>query len=172
MFIKQVLVLSLLAVELAPEGLAAETRLGFGQGFIEGGDFVLHPAVQANLELPSTTRFRLNFSGRRYGSFLETTSLVTWEESLELFPWEQLKARLGVSFLDQYIAYDPPGAPSEQSHDLNLGLALGLDWEIYSYDRYHLKAEWNAHLFAAGFAFLVLTTARKSTMTIGVEASL
>jgi hypothetical protein len=143
-----------------------------GESFMEQGDFLLHPGVQLGLGLDDGTRYRLDFTGRRFGSFLETTTMVSRDEILKIFPWPELTARYGVTILDAYTAYDPPGEPKKSVHDVNVGLCLGLGYTIWDADRWRVNAEWNSQIYAAGFAFLFLTTARKSIFTLGAEVAL
>lgn len=143
-----------------------------GESVMEQGDFLLHPAVQLGLGLDDGTRYRLDFTGRRFGSFLETTTMLSRDELIKIFPWPELTARFGVTIMDAYTSYDPPGEPKESVHDVNIGLCLGIGYTIWSEDRWRVNAEWNSQIYAAGFAFLFLTTARKSIFTLGAEVAL
>jgi hypothetical protein len=143
-----------------------------GESVIEQGDFLLHPAVQFGLGFSDGVRYRLDFSGRTFGSFLETTTMISRDELISVFPWPALQARYGVTVLDSYIAYDPPRGPRQNSHDFNVGLTLGLAYTIWDADSWRVNAEWNSHLYAAGASLLLLTTARKSVLTLGAEVAL
>lgn len=151
---------------------AAAVWLQAGESVLEQGDFLLHPGVQLGLGLSDGSRYRVDFTGRRFGSFLETTTMISRDEIFKIFPWPQLTARYGVTVLDAYTAYDPPGGPKKSVHDINIGLCLGLGYMIWSDDRWRVNAEWNSQIYAAGFAFLYLTTARKSVFTLGAEVAL
>jgi hypothetical protein len=139
---------------------------------MEQGDFLLHPGVQLGLRLGDGIRYRLDFTGRRFGSFLETITMLSRDELLDIFPWPALSARYGVTIMDAYTSYDPPGESRKSVHDWNIGLSLGLGYTIWSDDRWRINAEWNSQIYAAGFAFLFLTTARKSIFTLGAEVAL
>jgi hypothetical protein len=143
-----------------------------GESVMEQGDYLLHPAIQLGLGLEDGTRYRLDFTGRRFGSFLEMTTMISRDEVIKIFPWPGLTARFGVTIMDAYTAYDPPGEPKQSVHDVNVGLCLGIGYTIWSEDRWRINAEWNSQLYAAGFAFLLLTTARKSIFTLGAEVAL
>lgn len=143
-----------------------------GESVMEQGDFLLHPAVQLGLGLDDGTRYRLDFTGRRFGSFLETTTMLSRDELIKIFPWPELKARFGVTIMDAYTSYDPPGGSKESVHDVNVGLCLGIGYTIWSEEKWRVNAEWNSQIYAAGFAFLFLTTARKSIFTLGAEVAL
>ncbi|HYX35903.1 MAG TPA: hypothetical protein VE954_22615 [Oligoflexus sp.] len=143
-----------------------------GESVMEQGDFLLHPGIQLGLGLDDGTRYRVDFTGRRFGSFLEMTTMLSRDEILKIFPWPELTARYGVTVMDAYTSYDPPGEPKTSVHDVNIGLCLGLAYTLWSEDRWRVNAEWNSQIYAAGFAFLFLTTARKSIFTLGAEVAL
>ncbi|MCX6130145.1 MAG: hypothetical protein NTX25_13900 [Proteobacteria bacterium] len=151
---------------------AAMAWLRASQSYIEQGDYLLQPGLQVAMGLEDGSRYSLDFTGRRYGSFLETTTMLTRDKTLPIFPWPSVTALYGISLLDEYTGYDPPKGTSQGSHSVNLGINLGLAWNVWQYEQWTLTTEWNAHLFAAGLAVILLTTARKSVFTLGVEYSL
>ncbi|WP_141733594.1 hypothetical protein [Oligoflexus tunisiensis] len=157
---------------LSPAMGHAAVWLQAGESVMEQGDFLLHPGIQLGLGFEDGIRYRLDFTGRRFGSFLETTTMVSRDEILKIFPWPELTARYGVTIMDAYTAYDPPAGPKESVHDINVGLSLGVGYTIWSQDKWRVNAEWNSQLYAAGFAFLFLTTARKSIFSLGAEVAL
>ncbi len=150
----------------------AQIRLQAGESMLEQGDFLLAPGVQLSLGLADGSRYRLDFSGRRFGSFLESTTMISRDETLKIFPWPEVSARYGVTLLDAYTSYKPQQGKAEEVHDFNLGLSLGLGYRLWQGQDWAINAEWNSQIFAAGFAFLVLTTARKTVFTLGAEVSL
>ena len=161
-----------LGVSLALPSQAGAWTLQYGQSYIEQGDFLVQPGVQLGLRDNKDRRYRFDFYGRRFGSFTEATAILGFDEALKIFPWPELQATYGVSFMDQYTARDSTLAAKKEIHSLNLGVNLGLDWRILTVDQWTLDAAWNSHLFAAGFAFILLTTARKSIFTLGVGYTL
>ncbi len=161
-----------LGLLLAVPSQAGAWTLQYGQSYIEQGDFLVQPGIQLGLLDAKDRRYRFDFYGRRFGSFTEATAIVGFDETLKIFPWPELKALYGLSLMDQYIQRDSPLAPKKEIHSFNLGVNLGLDWRLLSYDQWTLDAGWNSHIFAAGFAFLLLTTARKSIFTLSVGYTL
>lgn len=157
---------------LSPALAHAGVWLQAGESVMEQGDFLLHPGIQLSLGLDDGTRYRLDFTGRRFGSFLETTTMISRDEIIKIFPWPELTARYGVTIMDAYTAYDPPEGAKESVHDFNLGLSLGLAYTLWSEESWRVNAEWNSQIYAAGFAFLFLTTARKSIFTLGAGVAL
>lgn len=143
-----------------------------GESVMEQGDFILHPGLALGLGLDSGVRYRLDFTGRRFGSFLETNTMISRDQLIKIFPWPQVSARYGVTIMDAYTAYSPPGGPKEDVHDYNIGLCLGLGYMIWDQGDWRVNAEWNSQIYAAGLAFIYLTTARKSVFTLGAEVAL
>ncbi len=138
---------------------------------MESGDYIYHPGVQLAWSQPSQ-RVRLDVQGQSFGAYRRIKALLGWDYALELLPWSEVQTYVGVSLLDQYTAYHPAQGASSQEHDLNLGLNLGWAWNLYHYERWTLRATWDSHLFAAGLAFVLLTTARENVLGLGVEMSL
>lgn len=157
---------------LSPAPANASVWLQAGESMMEQGDFLLHPGIQLGLGFNDGTRYRLDFTGRRFGSFLEMTTMVSRDEIFEIFPWPELTARYGVTIMDAYTSYDPPLERKTSVHDVNIGICLGLAYTLYREERWRVNAEWNSQIYAAGFAFLFLTTARKSIFTLGAEVAL
>jgi hypothetical protein len=158
-------------VSLFSQAATAQT-LRYGPSYIEQGDFILHPGVQLALWKNEEHRFRFDFYGRRFGPFLEATAIVGADKFLRIFPWQELVTVYGFSVMDEYTAVNRPQGEDEAAHALNLGLNLGLSWRLLQHEAWDVRAEWNAHIFAAGLAFIVLTTARKSVFTLSVGYTL
>lgn len=162
----QLLRIALLGWLLLQAGSAAAWTLQYGQSYIEEGDFLVQPGVQLGLIDAERRHYRLDFYGRRFGAFTQATAIIGVDEELAVFPWPELKALYGVSLMDQYTARDSRFEARKELHSFNLGVNLGLRWRFYTYEQWNLEAAWNSHIFAAGFAFILLTTARKSVFTL------
>lgn len=164
--------LAALALSLTLAAPAYGYELRYGQSYTEQGDYLLHPGIRLALLDDKARQYRFDFYGRRFGSFTEATLILGMDEELAIFPWENLVAVYGFSVMDQYTKRDTVSRPSKDVHSLNLGANIGLHYKIYSYDRWTLNAGWDSHLFAAGFAFLLLTTARKSVFSLSAGYTL
>lgn len=146
--------------------MALELRAG--QSWFEQGDFLLHPGVQLSLENEARQSLRLEFTGRKFGYFTETTSILSLNFPYDILPWKSVYTSYGLSVMDEYTGYDSPTGKDESIHSMNLGLNLGIGWKVFEYKAFNARLEWNSHLFAAGLAFLYMTTARKSVLTAAI----
>ncbi len=151
---------------------AQALELRYGQSYIEQGDFLLHPGVQLSLIDASDRHYRLDFYGRRFGSFTEANGILGFDQNLDIFPWEDLIAVYGISVMDQYTARDSGPSKSSSKHSFNVGVNLGLHYKIYTYEKWSANVGWDSHIFAAGLAFILLTTARKSVFNFSVGYNL
>lgn len=161
--------LSALACIAAP---AQALELRYGQTYTEQGDYLLHPGIKLALKDDRGRQFRADLYGRRFGAFTEATLILGMDEELKVFPWDDLTLLYGFSVMDQYTQRDSGMRPKSEVHSLNLGVNIGLHYQVYRYENWTLHTGWDSHLFAAGFAFLLLTTARKSIFTLAAGYTL
>lgn len=150
-------------------GFAYEVRAG--QSWFEQGDYLLHPGVQATVATPDNKSLRFEFTGRTFGRFTETTSILSLNLPYEVLPWKDVYTTYGFSLMDEYTAYDSPRGQDESIHAFNAGLNLGIGYKILDSKQWDVRVEWNSHIFAAGLAALFMTTARKTVFsaTVGYE---
>ncbi len=166
----QVLVLNLLALL----GLCGRPESGFGlelrvgKAWFEKGDYLLEPGAEIVLENARHQSLRLELSGRRFGRFTETSGILSVNFPFTVLPWKSVYTSYGISLLDQYTAYNSPSGKDESEHSINLGVNLGLGWRVIETGQWSADLEWNSHIFAAGLAFIYLTTARKTNFTLAV----
>jgi hypothetical protein len=146
--------------------MALELRAG--QSWFEQGDFLLHPGVQLSLENEARQSIRFEFTGRKFGHFTEMTSILSLNFPYDILPWEAVYTTYGLSLMDEYTGYDSPTGKDESIHSMNLGANLGLGWKVIEYKGFNARLEWNSHIFAAGLAFVYMTTARKSVLTAAI----
>ncbi len=139
-----------------------------GQSWFEQGDYLLEPGASLTLENELHRSVRLDFSGKTFANFTQATAILSLNLPFEIFPWESVYTSYGFSLMDEYTAYDSPSGKDDQLHAFNLGLNLGLGWKVWQGDNWSARLEWNSHIFAAGLAFVFMTTARKSVFTAAV----
>ena len=157
---------ALCLVSLLGPGIAEGAyNVRFGESFIEQGDYLLAPGVQVALDT-GKRRYRFDFTGREFGPFLQATAIASYDLELKLVPWERVTTHYGFSLMDEYTAFDDPHGKKEDIHSFNAGLNLGLGVKVYEGDRWNVMLDWNSHIFAAGLAFIFLTTARKTVFTL------
>lgn len=143
----------------------AAYNVRIGQSFIEQGDFLLAPGAQVALDM-GKSRLRIDFSGREFGPFVEATAIASYDLELKVIPWDRVTTRYGFSIMDEYTAFNNPRGEDEEIHSFNAGANFGIGLTLYQGKDWDAALEWNSHIFAAGFAFLFLTTARKSVFTL------
>jgi len=144
------------------------TELRAARGWFEQGDFILAQGLQLAVINDNKQSVRFEFTGRTFGGFTEATGIVSANLPYQVLPWTSVTTTYGLSFMDEYTAYDSPHGKDEALHSLNLGINLGLAWTVIETGRWNATLEWNSHIFAAGVAFLYLTTARKTNFSAGV----
>ncbi|RZA21051.1 MAG: hypothetical protein EOP10_17260 [Proteobacteria bacterium] len=165
----QVLVL-LLSGSLTPS-VAKAFEIRAGQSWIEQGDYLLHPGVQLTAATKDNKSLRFEFSGRTFGRFTQSTSILSLNLPYEVLPWKEVYTTYGFSLMDEYTAYNSKQGEDESIHAFNAGLNLGIGYKIYDHGGFNARLEWNSHIFAAGLAFIFMTTARKTVFsaTVGYE---
>ena len=148
--------------------------LGFraGQSWFEQGDYLLEPGIELAVEDAEHRSLRFEFTGKTFGNFTQATGILSLNLPFEIFPWKSVYTSYGLSLMDEYTAYNSPYGHDESIHALNLGLNLGLGWKVWQGDHWNARLEWNSHIFAAGLAFLYMTTARKTVFTAAVGCDL
>lgn len=143
----------------------AAYNVRIGQSYMEQGDYLLHPGAQVAVDM-GKRRLRLDFSGREFGPFIEATAIVSYDLELKIIPWERVTTHYGFSIMDEYTGFNNPHGEDEEIHSFNAGANFGLGVKLYEGKNWDAALEWNSHIFAAGFAFIFLTTARKSIFTL------
>ena len=159
----------LLASIKATEAMAFEIRAG--QSWLEQGDYLLHPGVQISVATEDQRSLRFEFTGRTFGRFTQSTSVLSLNLPYQVLPWKAVYTTYGFSLMDEYTAYRSPRGSDESIHAFNAGVNLGIGYQIIENSTWSARIEWNSHLFAAGLAALFMTTARKSVFsaTLGYE---
>lgn len=152
-----------LSVLWAKSAKALEFRAG--QSWFEQGDYLLQPGVQLTIANQDRQSLCLEFSGRTFGGFTQATGILSLNFPYDLSPWDALYTTYGISLMDEYTAYDSPQGKDASIHAMNLGLNLGIGWKVWEGHGWNARLEWNSHIFAAGLAFIYMTTARKTVFT-------
>ncbi|RYZ67040.1 MAG: hypothetical protein EOP09_11705 [Proteobacteria bacterium] len=165
----QVLVFLMGGLLMPTAGKAVEIRAG--QSWLEQGDYLLHPGVQLTAATKDNKSLRFEFSGRTFGRFTQSTSILSLNLPYEVLPWKEVYTTYGFSLMDEYTGYNSPRDDDESIHAMNAGLNLGIGYKIFDHGGFNARLEWNSHIFAAGLAFIFMTTARKTVFsaTVGYE---
>jgi hypothetical protein len=160
---------TLIGCLLPHPAMAFELRAG--QSWFEQGDYLLHPGIQVTAATDDNTSLRFEFTGRTFGRFTESTSILSLNLPYEVLPWKSVYTTYGFSLMDEYTGYNSPRGRNESIHAFNAGLNLGIGYKLYEQGRFNARFEWNSHIFAAGLAFIFMTTARKTVFsaTVGYD---
>ncbi|MBC7531803.1 MAG: hypothetical protein H7318_09510 [Oligoflexus sp.] len=143
-------------------------ELRAGQSWFEQGDYLLEPGITLGAEDAEHRSVRFEFTGKTFGNFTQATGILSLNLPFKIFPWESVYTSYGLSLMDEYTAYNSPHGKDESIHSMNLGLNLGLGWKVWQGENWSAQLEWNSHIFAAGLAFIFMTTARKTVFTAAV----
>lgn len=149
-------------------GAALAYEIRAGQSWFEQGDYLLHPGVQITAATRDNTSLRFEFTGRTFGRFTQTTSILSLNLPYKVLPWEDVYTTYGFSLMDEYTGYRSPRGEDESIHAFNAGLNLGIGYKLIDSKTWKARIEWNSHIFAAGLAALFMTTARKSVFSASV----
>lgn len=154
----------------SPEAHALEVATGIGG--VEEGDDRGQSAAILHLGLSSQWYSRFYIWGRSYGPVTETNGILAFAKQTEIFGSKSLTASAGFSLMANQTSISYKDYPQENSSftNTNIGLLLGLRYNIVATKSFSLTASWDSHLFAAGDAVLLLVTGRKQILglTAGV----
>ena len=154
--------------------LAQKAELGAGFGVGETGDDRFFMAAMAHGAVNESFFGRIYVHGERNGiesqrSFLADASYRT------VLPFQFTKrfsANLGLAFLADTtrISGTKTSAP-KQSTSYNSGLVLGVTFRAFTMGDFFLSADWQAHVFPAGWATIYLSTGKRQFISLftGVE---
>lgn len=157
----------------APKKLAA-AEVFAGVGAVEEGDDRGRGAFIINLRLANNWWTKTSLWGRSYGPVTETAGVLAVGKRFDLMGSKFLQSAVGVTSLAENTSIQFKDAPSESSSytSTNLGLMLGLSYELYQTKYATLAASWDSHLFVAGEAGLLLVTGRKQILGLTAGISL
>lgn len=159
--------LSLTASILAPSKLQA-IDIATGIGAIEEGDDRGRAAAVLHLGFQNQWYSRFYVWGRSYGPVTETDAILSFAKQTGVFGSKSFTASAGVSLMANQTSITYKDYPDESTSytNTNVGLLLGLKYDIVTGKRFSLAASWDSHLFAAGDAIILLVTGRKQILGI------
>jgi hypothetical protein len=141
-----------------------------GVGLLDEGDDHGRTAAMAHVDMANNWISRGYLWGRTYGPVTETSGILSAGKQTGIFGLKTLQAAVGASLMAEHTAIAYKGHTSENNTytSTNVGLMLGLKYEIYSSKMITVSASWDSHLFAAGSAIILLVAGRKQI--VGVSA--
>ena len=164
------LIALVLLVGIQTKVLAADFSAGVGA--LEEGDDRGRGAAILHAGFSNNWASRLYIWGRSYGPVTETDGILTAGKRYDIFGSKNLHSMLGISVLAERTSITYKDAPSDSSTytSTNVGLMLGLNYDLYKAKTINVSLSWDSHLFAAGQAVLLLVTGRKQI--VGVTAGI
>lgn len=144
-----------------------------GVSVIEEGDD--RPKVGGLLHVGITEayRARLHFYGRDFGPVKERTFLLSGIRHVTPFKSPNFRVSLGAAVMNERITitYPTDSSANASENNVNVGGVFGLSWLI-SKGPLYFSVDWDAHVFPAGAAGILLATGRKQTISMAMGVSL
>lgn len=167
----RILLLVTTSLVFIPERLFA-FDISAGAGALEEGDDRVRPAAIVHMSFPNNYLSRAYIWGRSFGPVTETDGILSVGKRYDIFGSKSFGSVVGVSAMVEKtsVKYDEYPQESSTYTSTNVGLLLGLHYDLIASKRLKLAASWEAHVFPAGSAIIVLVTARKQILglTAGV----
>ena len=149
-----------------------ELAAGFGGG--ENGDDRFFPAAVGHAALHESFFGRIYVHGQRSGiaSNRSVLASVNYRATLPFEATKRFTANVGVAYLaDTTRIAGTSKTSSLQSTSHNGGLALGVTFRVLTFSSWFVAADWQAHVFPAGWATIYLATGKRQFFSLitGVE---
>jgi hypothetical protein len=144
-----------------------------GVSMIEEGDDRPRVGGLLHVGIQDIYRARLHFYGRDVGPVKERTYLLSGVRHITPFKSTMLKAAIGLAVMNERIslAYPTDSSLNVNEDNLNVGGVFGLSLHVPKGPLY-FSVDWDAHVFPAGAAGILLATGRKQTISIAMGVSL
>ena len=145
-----------------------------GVGAVEEGDDRGRGAFIINVRFSNNWWTKTSIWGRSYGPVTETAGVLAFGKRFDVMGSKFLHSAVGVTSLAENTSIKFKDSPADSSSytSTNLGLMLGLSYELYQTKYATLAASWDSHLFVAGEAGLLLVTGRKQILGLTAGISL
>ena len=165
--------LTLAATQLLP-GKAQAVDIATGIGAVEEGDDRGQAAAVVHVGFQNQWYSRFYVWGRSFGPVTETNGILSVAKQTGVFGSKSMMASAGVSLMANQTDITYKGYPEESSSytNTNIGLLLGLRYDIITAKKFSLSASWDSHIFAAGDAVILLVTGRKQILGLTAGISL
>ena len=140
--------------------------LASGLGFVEEGDDRAQTVALLHMGLQNQWYSRFYLWGRSFGPVRETNGIVAIGRQASVFSSKSLFASAGLSLMANETKITFKDYPEDNSSytNTNVGLILGLRYELFSTKRVSVAASWDSHIYAAGTAAIFLVTGRKQIL--------
>ncbi len=146
----------------------AEQIFSLALGAVEEGDERYRPEWIARSLINGHYYTELHYYGRIQGRVRQATQMLTFAYNYPMFGSKYIAARAGVALSrdEAVIRSSDPDTPTRSHEAYNLGAYFGLG--VMSNTRLAVSFDWNNAQFLAGSAGILLATARKQSLSLGV----
>ena len=160
---------------LQPFARADKSEIGAGFGVGENGDDRFFLSAMGHAAWNESFFGRIYVHGERNGIESHHSILgdLSYRTPLPFQLTKRFTANLGLGFLADTtrIAGTNTSAP-KQGTSYNCGLVLGVTFRILSWGDTFVSADWQAHVFPAGWATVYLSTGKRQFLSLLVGAEL
>lgn len=162
------IILAVFPVFFASFPAQAEQIFSLALGAVEEGDERYRPEWIARSLINGTIYTELHYYGRIQGRVRQSTQMLTFAYNYPMLGSKYLSARAGVALSrdEAVIRSADPDIPTRSNEAYNLGAYFGLG--VMSTSRLAVSLDWNNAQFLAGSAGILLATARKQSLSLGV----
>ncbi|EFX59892.1 hypothetical protein DAPPUDRAFT_126383 [Daphnia pulex] len=154
------------ATLLASFRLEAAPGFSLGLAAIEETDERFRPAFWVQGLFAEKWVVQWEAYGRVQKPVTQSTHLLTFSRQFPLFGSLLGRTGLALALESTTISREDGDEGASRETNTNLGLALGIAWQSKS--KLFVTAEWSSSLFPAGLAGILLSTARKQSLNLGV----
>jgi len=146
----------------------AEQIFSLAVGAIEEGDERYRPEWIARSLINSRIYTELHYYGRIQGRVRQATQMLTVAYNYPMLGSKYISARAGGALTrdEVVIRSGDPEVPTRKNEAYNLGAYFGIG--VMSNTRITIALDWNNAQFLAGSSGILLATARKQSLSLGV----
>ncbi len=146
----------------------AEQIFTLALGAIEEGDERYRPEWIARSLINGTLYTELHYYGRIQGRVRQSTQMLTAAYNYPMLGSKYIAARFGAALTrdEAVIRSSDPEVATRRNDAYNLGAYVGLG--VMSTTRLAISFDWNNAQFLAGSSGILLATARKQSLSLGV----
>lgn len=146
----------------------AEQIFSLGIGAIEEGDERYRPEWIARALINSSVYSELHYYGRIQGRIRQSTQMLTIAYNYPILGSKYLAGRAGGAMTrdESVIRSADPELPTRSKQAYNFGAYFGLG--VQTSGKWCVAFDWNNAQFLAGSSGILLATARKQSLSLGV----
>lgn len=140
-------------------------------GLVEQGDDRSGGIAGVTLSLPKTAHIGLFTFGYKQSPVRQTSILTHLSYPFSIDGYDILSAQIGISLLHTVTSISRAQDDISEGAS-NVGGHFGLEAKIPLTKSLHMKGGWHSFVYPAGLTSILLVSARRQALTLGVGASL